>query len=306
MFCPGGTTVSGPMQEICVNNAWGCHETGNLKHLKVVVTVLLLPWKTEQLCYFHENGEAVWWTRKQATGSLSYLSLQFAAEWLTWFAVLWPAVCRFVQRHKINSVLLQWCDVLWGSQQVNNPIYINNLCNKQEYIRNGTLSSLPRNLELIGLQSQKGTVCNSGGDVVGSCLQEWPSCAVAYVPSSPCPCSLCLYCGKICLLLPSLQWKSYCLCLLALPYLKCAARAACLHVCSPTGSRLNQLVLLSSADKSGVSTMAHSMQIREWGTTLPLWQSCQGLCNKGVESLFCCHCFYVNTCQIGELTVFLQ
>lgn len=62
--------------------------------------------------------------------------------------------------------------MLWGSQQVNNPIYINNLCNKQEYIRNGTLSSSPRNLELIGLQSQKGTVCNSGGDVVGSCLQE--------------------------------------------------------------------------------------------------------------------------------------
>ena len=119
---------------------------------------------------------------------------------------------------------------------------------------------------------------NPAGDV-GNCLQEWPSWAVAHIPSSSHPCSLCLLCGKVSLfLLPSLQWKSYHPCLLALPSPKCAGRAAHLHACSPTGSRLNQLVLLSSPDKSGVSTMAHG----EWGSTLSLWQSCQCLSNKGV------------------------
>lgn len=110
----------------------------------------------------------------------------------------------------------------------------------------------------------------------GNSLQEWPSWVLACSYSSH-SCFLCLWCGGICfLMLPSLQWKSYYLCLLALPSSRCARRVAHLHVCSPTGSRLNQL---SSADRS---TMAHSVQIREQGTTLSLWQSYQCLSKRAV------------------------
>lgn len=49
------------------------------------------------------------------------------------------------KRHKLSRVVN-----LRSSQQINSPACISNLCNKQEYIRNGALCFyLPRNLEVI-------------------------------------------------------------------------------------------------------------------------------------------------------------
>lgn len=142
-----------------------------IMHRAFMKQVIWSAWKFWwQYCYCHENWTALlfpwkWWSHvmnEKASYWLAFLPVSVVCCWMA--CLICSAMASSLQvcseRHKlsrvVNSFCYKGCDVLWSSQQINNPAHINNLCNKQEYIRNGILCSyLPRNLELVCLQSQK-------------------------------------------------------------------------------------------------------------------------------------------------------
>lgn len=142
-----------------------------IMHRAFTKQVIWSSWKSWwQYCYCHENSTALLFPWKR----WSYLMNQKASYWLgslpisvfcCWMSclncdIMASSVQVCPKRYELSSVVNLFCykgsDVLWSSQQMNNPARINNLCNKQECMRNGTLCSyLLRNRELVRLQSQK-------------------------------------------------------------------------------------------------------------------------------------------------------